>query len=92
VLCAIDISGRGYLACDLQWATPKLGEFTTELVPEFFRAVASHAGWTLHLRQLAGANTHHVIEAAFKAFGRAAALAVRRDPNVKGVPSTKGVL
>jgi len=92
VLCAIDISGRGYLACDLQWTTPKLGEFTTELVPEFFRAVAAHAGWTLHLRQLAGANTHHVIEGAFKAFGRAAAQAVSRDSRVKGIPSTKGVL
>src|SRR5579871_3737629 len=92
VLCAIDISGRGFLASDLAWTTPKLGDFTTELTPEFFRAVAMHAGWTIHLRQLAGANAHHIIEAGFKAFGRAAAQAVARDPRVKGIPSTKGVL
>ena len=71
VFCAIDISGRGFLACDLTLLTPKLGDFTTELVPEFFRAVAVNAGWTVHLRQMAGTNTHHIIESAFKAFGRA---------------------
>lgn len=92
VFCAIDISGRGFLACDLTFPTPKLGDFTTEMVPEFFRAVAVNAGWTVHLRQMAGANTHHIIESAFKAFGRAAAQAVARDPRVKGIPSTKGVL
>jgi imidazoleglycerol-phosphate dehydratase len=92
VFCAIDISGRGFLACDLETPTPKLGDFTTELVPEFFRAVAVNAGWTVHLQQWAGSNTHHIVEAAFKAFGRAAAQAVARDPRVKGVPSTKGVL
>ena len=52
----------------------------------------SSAGWTVHLRQLAGTNTHHIIEAAFKAFGRALAQAVAHDPRVKGVPSTKGIL
>ncbi len=92
VFCAIDISGRGFLACDLVTPTPKLGDFTTELVPEFFRAVAVNAGWTVHLQQMAGANTHHIIEAAFKAFGRAMAQAVSRDPRVQGVPSTKGIL
>ena len=92
VYCAIDISGRGFLACDLTYPTPKLGDFTTELVPEFFRAVAVNAGWTVHLRQLAGTNTHHIIESAFKAFGRAAAQAVARDLRVQGVPSTKGIL
>ncbi len=92
VFCAVDISGRGFLACDLTLPTPKLGAFTTEMVPEFFRAVAVNAGWTLHLRQMAGANTHHIVEAAFKAFGRAAAQAVARDPRVQGIPSTKGVL
>jgi imidazoleglycerol-phosphate dehydratase len=92
VLCAIDVSGRGHLEIDVRTPTPKLGEFTTELVPEFFRAVAVHAGWTVHLRQLAGSNTHHIIEAAFKAFGRAAGQAVARDPRVKGIPSTKGTL
>jgi len=90
--CAIDISGRGFLAIDLRYPTPKLGDFTMELVPEFFRAVAVNAGWTVHLRQLAGINTHHIVESAFKAFGRAAAQAVRHDPRVIGIPSTKGVL
>ena len=92
VFCAIDISGRGFLACDLDFATPKLGDFTTEMVPEFFRAVAVNAGWTVHLRQMAGVNAHHVIESAFKAFGRATAQAIARDPRVKGIPSTKGTL
>jgi imidazoleglycerol-phosphate dehydratase len=62
------------------------------MVPEFFRAVAVNAGWTIHLRQMAGTNAHHIIESAFKAFGRAAAQAIARDPRVKGIPSTKGVL
>ena len=92
VFCAIDISGRGYLACDLVCPTPMLGSFTTELVPEFFRAVAVNAGWTVHLRQMAGTNTHHIIESAFKAFARALAEAVSHSPRVQGVPSTKGVL
>ncbi len=92
VYCALDISGRGFLACDLTYPTPKLGDFTTEMVPEFFRAVAVNAGWTVHLRQLAGTNTHHIIESAFKAFGRSAALAVTIDPRVQGIPSTKGTL
>jgi imidazoleglycerol-phosphate dehydratase len=92
VFCAIDISGRGFLACDLVCSTPKLGDFTTEMVPEFFRAVAVNAGWTVHLRQLAGTNSHHIVESAFKAFGRAMAEAVRVSPRVQGVPSTKGVL
>ena len=92
VFCAIDISGRGFLACDLVCPTPKLGDFTTEMVPEFFRAVAVNAGWTVHLRQLAGTNSHHIVESAFKAFGRAMAEAVSVSPRVQGVPSTKGVL
>lgn len=92
VACYIDISGRGFLACNLEYPTPRLGDYTTEMTPEFFRAVAVNAGWTVHLRQLAGNNTHHIIEAAFKAFGRATAQAVARDPRVKGVPSTKGTL
>jgi imidazoleglycerol-phosphate dehydratase len=92
VFCAIDISGRGFLACDLTFPTPKLGDFTTEMVPEFFRAVAVNAGWTVHLRQMAGTNAHHIAESAFKAFGRAAAQAVAHDPRVRGIPSTKGVL
>jgi imidazoleglycerol-phosphate dehydratase len=92
VFCAIDISGRGFLSIDLQLPSPKLGDFTTELTPEFFRAVAVNAGWTVHIKQWAGENTHHIIEAAFKAFGRALAQAVAANPRVIGVPSTKGVL
>ena len=92
VFCAIDISGRGCLACDLILPTPKLGEYTTEMTVEFFRAVAVNAGWTVHLRQMAGANTHHIIESAFKAFGRALCQAVALDPRVQGIPSTKGIL
>src|SRR5580700_4188224 len=92
VACAIDISGRGFLACDLTYTTPKLGDYTTELTTEFFRAVAANAGWTIHLRQLAGINSHHIVESAFKAFARAAAEAVRMDPRVVGIPSTKGSL
>ena len=92
VFCAIDISGRGFLACDLTLMAPKLGDYTTELTTEFFRAVAVNAGWTVHLRQMAGVNTHHIIESAFKAFGRAMAQAVALDPRVEGIPSTKGVL
>lgn len=92
VLCAIDISGRGFLASDLQLPTPRLGDYTTELTPEFFRALAMNAGWTIHLKQMSGVNTHHIIEAAFKAFGRAMAAAVEQDSRVKSVPSTKGTL
>jgi len=92
VSCAIDISGRGYLACDLEYSTPKLGDYTTELTTEFFRAVAANAGWTIHIRQLAGINSHHIVESAFKAFARAAAEGIRLDPRVVGVPSTKGSL
>jgi imidazoleglycerol-phosphate dehydratase len=92
VFCAVDISGRGHSVCELRYNTPKLGDFTTELVPEFFRAVAQNAGWTIHLHQMAGSNTHHIIEAAFKAFGRAAMQAVEINPRVQGIPSTKGIL
>ncbi|MBC7294089.1 MAG: imidazoleglycerol-phosphate dehydratase, partial [Thermoleophilia bacterium] len=69
-----------------------IGDFDTVLVPEFFRAVVNNARLTLHLRLLAGADPHHMVEAAFKAFARALAQAVGRDPRVAGVPSTKGVL
>ena len=92
VACDIDISGRGFLACDLSYPVPKLGDYTTELTVEFFRAVAMNAGWTVHLRQLAGTNTHHIIESAFKAFARASSQAVQLDPRVVGIPSTKGSL
>src|SRR5580658_1253545 len=75
VACDIDISGRGFVACSLNYPIPKLGDYTTELTTECVRAVAVNAGWTIHLRQIAGTNAHHIVESAFKAFARAAAAA-----------------
>ena len=93
VLCAVDLSGRSCLRYGLQIPTEKVGTFDTELVEEFFQAVCREAGVTLHLRQLDGTNSHHIIEAAFKAFARALREAVSLDPGAAdAVPSTKGVL
>ena len=92
VACALDWSGRGLLVHDFQFPSPKIGTFDTELVPEFFRAVAANAGFTLHFEQKRGTNSHHIAEAAFKAFGRALDMAKRLDSRVTGIPSTKGVL
>lgn len=92
-LCAVDISGRSYLGYDLSIPTEKVGTFDTQLAEEFFLAFVRKAGITLHLRQLAGTNSHHIIEGAFKAFGRVMKQAVRIDPVLNGqIPSTKGVL
>ncbi len=93
ILSAVDLSGRGLLAYDLQIPTEKVGTFDTELVEEFFRAFAQNARCTLHLRQLAGRNSHHIIEGAFKSAARSLRAAVRIDPECAGeIPSTKGVL
>lgn len=93
ILCALDISGRSYLDYALQIPAQKVGTFDTELVEEFFMAFARNAGITLHLRQLAGSNSHHIIEGAFKALARAIREAVSIDPSLNGqIPSTKGVL
>lgn len=92
VSCALDWSGRGLLVHDFVFPSPKIGTFDTELVPEFFRAVAANAGLTLHFEQRRGTNAHHIVEAAFKAFGRAFDMAKRLDSRVSGIPSTKGVL
>jgi Imidazoleglycerol-phosphate dehydratase len=93
VLCALDFSGRGGLWYDITYPDTRIGTFATELVEEFFRAVALNSGMTLHLRLVTGKNAHHIAEAAFKAFGRALAQAVRLDPRLGGnIPSTKGVL
>ena len=91
-LVAIDCSGRGLLVYDVTFARDKIGRFDTELVEEFLRAVAHNGGLTLHVRQLAGRNAHHVAEAVFKALGQALRRAVERDPRREGVPSTKGML
>lgn len=90
--CAMDISGRPFLVFDAAFPSPKVGEFDSELVEEFFRALAFNAGITLHLKVHYGKNTHHMIEALFKAFGRALDAATQLDPRVVGVPSTKGML
>ncbi|MDA8233446.1 MAG: imidazoleglycerol-phosphate dehydratase HisB [Clostridia bacterium] len=92
VQAVVDISGRAYLALDGEIPRSKVGTFDTELVEEFLRAFAHNAGVNLHIRILAGRNTHHIIEAVFKALGRALREAAALDPRVKGVPSTKGLL
>ena len=93
VMVAVDLSGRSMLRFHMDLPAQKVGSFDTELVEEFFTAVARAAGLTLHIRQLDGGNTHHIIEAAFKGFGRALKQAVSIDPTLGGaVPSTKGVL
>ena len=93
VMCAVDISGRGLLRYGLALPAQKVGSFDTELTEEFFQAFARSAAVTLHLRQFDGTNTHHIIEAAFKGFGRALRQAVDIDPAAADeIPSTKGVL
>ncbi len=93
VLCAVDFSGRAYLAYDLQIPTQRVGDFDTELVEEFFQAFCRNAGITLHVKSLAGTNSHHVIEAAFKALARALSSALGIDEKFKDqIPSTKGTL
>ena len=93
ILCAADISGRSYLSYELSIPAEKVGTFDTELTEEFFLAFTRKAGMTLHLRQLAGTNSQHIIEGAFKAFGRTMKQAVSHDASQEGrIPSTKGVL
>ena len=92
VLCALDLSGRPYLAEDFQFKADAVGGFDTEMVREFFYAVSYSAGMNLHFRQLSGTNGHHIIEAAFKAFARALDEAVGCDGRIDGVLSTKGAL
>ena len=91
--CAIDISGRPFLAWSVPFARDKVGEMDTELFEEFFRALAFNAGITMHMTLKAGTNAHHVAEACFKAAARALRQAVEPDPRAGGaIPSTKGVL
>ncbi|MDO4841901.1 MAG: imidazoleglycerol-phosphate dehydratase HisB [Phoenicibacter congonensis] len=92
IMASVDISGRGQAYCDLPIPTQKVGDFDTELAVEFFYAFARDAKLTLHVREIAGQNSHHIIEAAFKACGRAMRQACEMDPRVNGIPSTKGVL
>jgi imidazoleglycerol-phosphate dehydratase len=89
----VDISGRPFLAWDVTFAQPRIGQMDTELFEEFFRALAMNALITLHVTRKAGRNAHHVAEAAFKATARALRMAVETDPRIgDAVPSTKGSL
>jgi imidazoleglycerol-phosphate dehydratase len=92
VLVSLDLSGRPWTRCELEFPTSSVGEFDTELIREFFVAVASHSAMTLHLVQQSGVNSHHIAEGAFKSFARALDAATRLDERVTGVPSTKGTL
>ncbi len=93
VRCALDLSARPFLICNLDVPTQKIGAFDTELVREFFQALSTHGGITLHIDKLHGFNSHHIVEAAFKAVARALRDAVETDPRkADAIPSTKGAL
>lgn len=92
VRAVLDLSGRPYLVYDVSPPTERVGDFETQLPREFFGAVATRGRLTLHVTGLYGINSHHLIEAAFKAFGRALREACRLDPARQGIPSSKGVL
>jgi len=88
----LDLSNRPYLVYQAPPLIPEIGQFETELVPEFFRAFCQNGGVTLHIQGLYGSNTHHIVEAIFKAWGRALDQATRRDERRSGVPSSKGII
>jgi imidazoleglycerol-phosphate dehydratase len=93
VRAALDLSGRPYLVWDMEFPTQKIGSFDAELVREFFQALSTHGGITLHVTKLAGINSHHIAEAGFKAVARALREAVETDPRKSdAIPSTKGSL
>ena len=93
VQVVLDCSGRPHLSYGLQIPSQRIGSYASELVKEFFVAVVNNSGLTLHIRQLAGTNSHHIVEACFKAFARALRMAIEIDPRRAGaVPSSKGVL
>ncbi len=91
-MVVLDLSGRPFLVYDVKLTSDKVGDMDTELVEEFFRAVAFNAGINLHIKVFYGSNNHHIIEAVFKAFGRALDEATRTDSRIEGVMSTKGSL
>jgi len=92
VTCAVDLGGRPYFAWDAPMPSPKLGTFDSELVADFWQAVAVHGRMNLHVLLHYGRNTHHISEAIFKGLARSLRMAAERDPRVEGVPSTKGTL
>ena len=93
IRCALDLSARPFLIFNVDFPTQKIGTFDTELVREFFQALSTHGGITLHIDKLHGFNSHHIAEAAFKSVARALRQAVETDPRMAGsLPSTKGAL
>ena len=92
VSCVVDLSGRPFLAYNLEIQQERVGNFSTELIHDFFLALTNQVGMNLHLNMTQGRNPHHIIEAGFKAFARALSSAVEHDPRVQGVLSTKGRL
>ena len=93
IMTAVDISGRSHLSYDLQIPAQKVGDFDTELAEEFYLGFVRHAAVTLHIKELSGTNSHHIIEGAFKSVARSLAAAVKIDENRRDeIPSTKGVL
>ena len=93
IMTAVDISGRAHLSYDLTIPPQKVGDFDTELAEEFYLGFVRHAAVTLHIKELSGTNSHHIIEGAFKSVARSLAAAVKIDENRKDeIPSTKGVL
>jgi imidazoleglycerol-phosphate dehydratase len=92
VQTVVDLSGRPFFAYGVRLKQAKIGSFDVELIHDFLLALVNQAGMNLHVRMLGGRNPHHVIEATFKGFARALDAATRRDPRVRGVPSTKGTL
>ena len=92
VLCAIDLCGRPYFQYDLEFSTEKIGNFDAELIREFFYAISYKCGMNLHMKMLSGVNSHHIAEAAFKAFAKALDQATSVDVRIEGILSTKGSL
>ena len=93
IACALDLSARPYLICNLPFPAAKIGSFDTELVREFLQALSTHGGITLHIDLKHGLNAHHIAEAAFKALAKSLRMAVEPDPRSSGdIPSTKGML
>jgi len=90
--CSIDISGRPFLYFKADFTKDKVGDFDVELAEEFFRGFVNNARLTMHIEVIRGENTHHMIEALFKAFARSLRIAVALDSKEKGIPSTKGIL
>lgn len=92
VMVSMDLSSRPFLYFDVAFSSPKIGDMDTEMVEEFFRALAVHGGITLHIKLIHGKNNHHIAEAVFKAFGQALRKACETDGRIRGVMSTKGTL